>query len=245
MIKTAGYHISRYMLEKINYVIYEILRFYNDLRETDDLEYLKELFPNRMIRENIRQCYDTLSIMEEYLTDEYYHELNQLEARTLFYLLNWYLESTEEDSFGIEVNEENIRTEDDAYIAKVINDVSTYLDFMFYDWDFLDRDLSSYLEMYFKVPEIVTDYFHVDLDDFIDLMPKDKKEQYLKCKEKGIYNLNNDAEEIESIIIKEVFSAIKRREENPGRLKLTSETQLSTDITDIISSTLKTYSVIA
>lgn len=245
MIKTAEYEVSKYILKKVNYVIYEILRFYNDLRETDDKGYLEELFPKHMIRENIQQCYETLNVMEEYLTDEYYHELDQVEARTLFYLLHWYLEATEDAEFNVEIDKEKVTTEDDMYIAKNINNVSSYLDFMFYDWDFLDEDLSNYLEIYFKIPEVVTDYFHVNLDEYIDLMPKDKREQYLKCKEKGTYNLNNDTEGIESIIIKEVFSAIKRREEDPKRLKSTSETQLSTDITDIISSNLKNYNIIA
>ena len=245
MIKTADYETSKYILKKVNEVIYEILRFYNDLRETDDKGYLEELFPSHMIRENIQLCYETLDIMKEHLTDEYYHELNQLEARTLFYLLNWYLEVTEEDEFNVEIDKDKIKTESDIYISKNINNVNSYLDFMFYDWDFLDEDLSNYLEIYFKVPEIVTDFFHVDLDEYIDLMPKDKKEEYLRCKSKGTYNLNNDAERIESVIIKEIFSAIKRREEDPIRLKLTSETQLSTDITDIISSNLNNYNIIA
>lgn len=239
MIKTTEYDVFNYILKKVNGVIYDILRFYNDLRETDDKGYVEELLPNHMIRENIQACYETLNVLEEYMIDEYYHELNQVEVRTLFYLLNWYLESIKEDEFGVKFDKNKVTRSDDSYIVKNINNISSYLDFMFYDCGFLDRFLSNYLKMYFKIPEIVTYYFHADLDEYIDLMPKDKIQQYLKCKSKGTYNLNNDTERIESIVIKEIFSAIKRREEDAKRLKSTSGTQLSTDITDIIYSNLK------
>ncbi len=79
-------------------------------------------------------------------------------------LLEWWLDATDID-MNIEVLENEIRTSDDEYLAKYINDIEEYKSFMFEDWDFLD--VPELIKCYRQNPYLCTDFFHVDLDDYV------------------------------------------------------------------------------
>jgi hypothetical protein len=138
------------------------------------------------------------------------------------------------------VKEEEIKTDDDNIIAENINDIDFYKGLLFDDWDFLEDNLSMALEYYKIYGPAYEEYQGINIEEYIELLPDDKKEEYYMIKEKFTVSKREEKQEseLESLIVRQIYQAIKLREMDPVRLKATSETELSNDIRDIIKEKL-------
>lgn len=245
MIRADG-DISECILEKVNHNIYLILELFTESCKGLDYEtFLVEIFPKHFVRKNMHRCIEIIDELTEYSRDLYLHELTPVQEYALFYLFEWWLEVTDVE-FDEVVSEKEIKTDDDEYIAMYINDIEKYKGFMFYDWDFLDEFLSEYIEAYKSYGPLANQLLHIDLDDYIDLMPDDKKKEYNTAREKyRLYNKEQDQDfKNEQLIIKQIYNALKAREKYPKRLQETSETELSDDIADIVRENLQENGII-
>ena len=122
-----------------------------------------------------------------------------------------------------EILKEEIITEDDKYIASYINDIEEYKSFMFEDHDFLN--VPEICKLYLNNPSIVKKILHIDIKEYMDLMPSDIKSQM------EIHKYREDTSfDEEEMIIKSIDTIIKLLEINPILLKKTSETELSDHI---------------
>lgn len=231
--------VSKNVLKKVNRNIYCILELFMECCKSLDYEtFIEEIFPNHYSRKNLDKCISIVKELDEYTRDLYTHNLNPLQEYALFYLLEWWLDVTEYELDEV-VDEKEIKTEDDRYIAKNINNIEEYKSFLFYDWDFLEESLSSNIEFYKIYGPVFEERFHINLEDYIDLMPDDKKQEYYKAKKRfKMKNIENKEMEYELLIVKQIYNSIKLRENDPVRLKNTTETQLSDDIRDIIRAKL-------
>lgn len=236
MIK-VHYNISNSIERKINKNINKIIELFIDSCEGLDYDtFLQEIFPGFYLRTNRDKCINVIYELKGFTTDEYEHILSDLSSiyeYALYYLIVWWLEVTDEDYMEEFINKDEIKTQDDEYFAKYINDINEYKSFLFEDWDFLD--IPYYLKVYKKNPAIIEDFLHINLEDYLELMPDDIKATYLRSKRKQEKQLQNE----ESVIIKSIYNAIKMRENDPYRLMDTSETQLSDDINHIVSEKLR------
>lgn len=148
--------------------------------------------------------------------------------------MEWWLDVTECE-FDEVVNEKEIITEDNRYIAENINNIEQYKAFLFYDWDFLEEGLSNRIESYKTYGPAIEKVFDINLEEYIDLMPDDKKQEYYEVKSRFEANgIENKELDYELLIIKQIYNALKLRENDPIRLRNTAETQLSDDIRDIV-----------
>jgi hypothetical protein len=245
MINVDG-EVSEAILEKVNENIYFILELFTESCKGLDFEtFLVEIFPEHYLRKNIGRCIEIVQELTEYTKDVYIHELTHIQEYALFYLLEWWLEASECD-FDQTVTEKEIITGDDRYIAENINDIEKYKSFMFYDWDFLDEFLSSNIEAYKSYGAIFTKLYNINLDDYVELMPDDKKKEYFNAKSKFelCRNEENQDFENEQVIVKQIYNALKAREKNPRRLQETLETELSDDIADIVRENLNVKNII-
>lgn len=235
--------VSENILGKINKNIYLIIELFNESCEGLDYEtFLVEIFPEFLCRKNQEKCIEVLKELEEYTRDHYYHNLKPIQEYALFNILGWWLEVTDCD-FEETIDENDIKSLDDRYIAKNINNIEAYKGFMFEDWDFLDDSLSDYIELCKKNPEFVQKFFHIDLEEYIELMPDDIKEEYFNAKSKSKIGLKKE-DNIEELIVKLIYNATKYKENDPRRLMNTSETQLSDDVTAIIKEKLHDNGII-
>ncbi|OOM05684.1 hypothetical protein [Clostridium saccharobutylicum] len=240
---SIDYEISENILRKVNKNIYLIIELFN--KSCKDLDYetfLVEIFPEFLCRKNKEKCIEVLKELEEYTRDDYYHNLKPIQEYALFNLLGWWLEVTDCD-FEETIEENDIKSLDDRYIAKNINNIEAYKGFMFEDWDFLDDSLSDYIELCKKNPEFVQKFFHIDLEEYLELMPDDIKEEYFNAKNKSKISLKKE-DNIEELIVKLIYNATKYKENDPRRLMNTSETQLSDDVTAIIKEKLHDNGII-
>lgn len=242
MINIA-YEVSENILRKINKNIYLIIELFNESCEGLDYEtFLVEIFPEFLCRKNQEKCIEILKELEEYTRDNYYHNLKPIQEYALFHLLGWWLEVTNCD-FEETIDENDIKSLDDRYIAKNINNIEAYKGFMFEDWDFLEDSLCDYIELCKKNPEFVQKFFHIDLEEYLELMPDDIKEEYFNAKNKSKISLKKE-NNIEELIVKLIYNATKYKENDPRRLMNTSETQLSDDVTAIIKEKLHDNGII-
>lgn len=240
---SIDYEVSKSILKKVNNNIYLIIELFNESCKGLDYEtFLVEIFPEFLCRKNKEKCLEILKELEEYTRDDYYHNLRPIQEYVLFHLLEWWLDVTECDFEEI-VDEKEIKSSDDRYIADNINDIESYKGFMFDDWDFLEDSLSEYIELCKKNPLFVEKFFHIDLDEYIELMPDDKKEEYLNAKNEIQITLKGGVK-VEELVVKLIYNATKSRENDPKRLSITSETELSDDIRDIVREKLHDEGII-
>ena len=230
---TINEKISKEILNKINRNIYLMIELFNESCKGLDYDtFLVEIFPEFLCRSNKERCLEVLKELEEYTRDRYLHNLKPIHEYALFHLIEWWLDVSEYE-FDEVVDEKNIKNQTDRYIAENINNIEVYKEFLFEDNDFLDDVLSLHIEMFKKSPLFVEEILHVDLDEYVELMPSDKKEEYINIKSKLDLS-KNSKRNVEDLIVKSIYNAIKKRENDPRRLIDTSETQLSDDIRDIV-----------
>ncbi|MBD7913947.1 hypothetical protein H9660_02185 [Clostridium sp. Sa3CUN1] len=244
MINVYG-EVSKSILNKVNENIYLILELFTESCKAMDFEtFLAEIFPKHYLRKNINRCIETVEELMEYTTDTYKHDLTPLQEYALFHLLEWWIDVSDFE-FDQAVGEKEIITDDDKYISDNINNVEEYKSFMFSDWDFLDEFLASYVEAYKSYGPMIKELYDNDLDDYVELLPDDKKKEYYMAKgrfellSKEDENFNN-----EQLVIKQIYNALKAREKYPKRLQDTSETELSDDIADIVRENLHSNNLI-
>lgn len=65
-------------------------------------------------------------------------------------------------------------------ILERIKDIYEYLEFCFEDYDFLQDSLDSIVSIYLMNSELVEYIFHIDLDEYIELMSADMRELYIE-----------------------------------------------------------------
>lgn len=235
MIK-ADRKISESILEKVNQNIYFLLEYFIEICKGANYEnILEEIFPDHLVRNNKERCLQVVDELNEYTKDTYLHTLNHIQEYALFYLIEWWIEVTECELDQI-VDEKEIETEEDRYIAQNINNIEYYKSFLFYDWDFLEEGLSAHLELYKLYGPAYEESQDIILEDYIEIMPDDKKQEYYEAKNKFKSNIEVDSRDVklENLIIRQIYNAIKSRENDPRRLHSTNETQLSDDIRDIV-----------
>lgn len=238
--------ISRSILEKVNQNIYFMIEFFIEACKGLDYEnILEEIFPSHYVRSNKERCIETIDELKEYTLDTYLHELKPIQEYALFYLIEWWSEVTSCE-LDQTVDKKEIQTEDDKYMLQNINNIDCYQSFLFYDWDFLEESISRDIENY-KLYGPSYEYLKgIELENYVDIMPDDIKEEYYNIKQKFESNNENNNKKIklEMLIVKQIYNAIKSRENDPRRLKSTSETQLSDDIRDIVREKLNDNNII-
>ncbi|AHN24414.1 hypothetical protein T479_16990 [Lysinibacillus varians] len=233
------YQISREVKQKVNKVIGEITTFFIQLCEdSDDFDvHMQYIFPSHLLREDFDKCKDIIYDINEYANDKHLHNLKPIYEYALYHLIQWYIDVTDdEDQIILDISSLNIKHEDDKYIIKNLNNLESYKEFLFSDWDFLD--LEDFLNIYFKAPEAIKP-FNINLHEYTDLMPKDIRLKFLQTVEKEDITLD-----IKDLIVRIIHTAIKQKENDPRRLKETTETQLSDDISYILQAALTTKGII-
>ena len=178
MIK-IDYNISASIEQKINININTILELFIESCKETDYFVLQEIFPAFYFRNNKKKCIDIIHTLEEFTIDDYEHiltDVSPIYEYALFNLFVWWLDVTDKGVLCEFVSEDEIKTQDDEYFAKYINDIKEYKSFMFEDLDFLD--ISAIFKIYIDNPILVKDFLNINLDDYLELMPSDIQEKY-------------------------------------------------------------------
>lgn len=226
---------------KINEVIYEIVNTFIEIFEDDDFVIIMpSIFPQNLVRKNFSSCKNAIYDLREYSKDKYLHYLTPFYEYALYHLIDWYIELNG-SSVEIIVDTSVLKKleskfPDDKYFINNLNNLEEYKEFLFEDWDFLY--IEDYIRIYFELPNHFNQY-GIDLSEYLDLIPKDIALDYLELEKKKV--TTSDRKEK---IVRIIYDSIVAKEKDLARLKSTSETQLSDDIADILSLSLKEEKII-
>ncbi|EQB85831.1 hypothetical protein J2Z44_004302 [Clostridium punense] len=245
MINT-DFKISNTLLEKVNRNIYLILELYIETCKGLDYEdILDEIFPFHFVRKNKEKCIEVIEELKEYTTDFYLHELNPVQQYALFHLIEWWLEVTEYEFEEI-IDEKELISEEDIYVAENINNIDNYKSILFSDWDFLEEGLAHDLEYYKIYGPAYEELRDINLEDYLELLPDDKKMEFFRTKNKyeTYLKLETNIPKHEQLVIKQLYNAIMLRQNDPRRLQSTTETELSDDVSDIAKEKLHENGII-
>lgn len=131
---------------------------------------------------------DFLKIININVIDSFNHEVKPLDEYVLYHIFLFLYEGSDDgfiltDTIEEYLTEQTIKKLDDHEIIELKNIETPYdlISICFEDVDFLD--VGEFFEWYKINPLILSDFFHVDLDYYIDLMPEDILLEYNKMKQ--------------------------------------------------------------
>lgn len=170
----------------IHHLLDEVVGFFMEIGSNLDYEHIyADVFPLHL-EENEESGLKTLKKIERNIRDGFNHDLSALEEYVLYKILIYVYEGSE-DGFRLDDLVDNNLVKE-GVLEKLLTDefdllksIQTPRDLMglcFEDLDFLDID--EIFELYKKNPEIVTDFLHIELDYYTELMPEDIYLEYKK-----------------------------------------------------------------
>ena len=220
--------VSKSLVQKVNQNVYLILElFLESCKDLDYESFLEDIFPSFYLMKNFERCKEIVFELNTIVLDEYERDhLNPIYEYALFMLLIWWQKVTWVD-FDMTVLSEEIITEDDKFLAEYINDIETYKDILFQDWDFLN--VHGYYELYKQNPELFSEIFNINLNEYLELMPSDIQEEFLHISENKStkYNTTISDNDLEEYITKSIYNAIRLLEQKPRTIQRIDEVELS------------------
>lgn len=237
--------INRY----VNNNLKAMIEVYRDYLYMDDgygiEEKLYDVFPREFLKQNsgkfidiIEEVYEIISsqVIRDYIKPKY--------EAVLYYIIHWWIEINqggEENYIPLELDEKLIEeiNSSDYYeseegikiILEMIEDIYEYLEFCFEDHDFLKDSVDSMVNAYLSCPQIIEEFLHVNLDEYVELMSADMRELYIEKRDEGEENNNiNLIKWSEEILIKDIYNSLKLLNEHVIEIKGKSEVEISNEI---------------
>jgi len=200
----------------------EVVDFFIEIGS--NLEYYEiyaDVFPLHL-QENEEYVLKILKKIQRYIKDNFNHDLSELENYVLHGIL-LYIEDATENSFELDsiikksLNQKSIFEKLAEDEIEVLHNISTPKDLTsisFEDHDFLD--VNEFIEVFKEKPELLTDFFYVDLDEYTELMPEDIYLKYEKLKKE---RKSRETESSSQVIPSEVISSKSFKENIENMLK--------------------------
>ncbi|MFI8685871.1 hypothetical protein [Rossellomorea sp. NPDC077527] len=196
MIKLYVDNSTEEFLLAVHKNINEFFDFYITIQEDYEADFRYEgIFPDFLFRTNKSKCNNVVKELHEFSMDRYIHTLSPLHEYALFHIIKYcedihndYEEDKEEgeDSLFKIIEEENFKDDDEysnengGYTIFNFHRFEFYYQNLFQDFDFLDVDF--YYDKFKSSPLFFCKNINVNLDDYIELMPFDIREEYLRIK---------------------------------------------------------------
>ncbi len=169
-------------------------------------EILDAIFPQYMLDNDIDKCVHIIRNLDNMAADKYEREnLAPIYEWTLYHVISWWMDVTDVGEL-FEIPRDKCINKDGVEMYDTLNNIDNYFDFLFSDWDFLNVD--KFYAIYKRNPQILKNFFHMDIDQYIELMPKDIQEEYntLKCLKADI---GGKEEKLELYIVKNIYNILQ------------------------------------
>lgn len=139
-------------------------------------EILSDIFPQYIIETNFEKCVMTEKALHNMVQDNYDRdELPSFYSLILYHTISWWI-GVANDILLDEIPRNLCINKQGMDMYDYLNNVNSYLDFMFQDLDSLH--LEEMYSLYKKNPKILEDFLHIDIEQYIELMPMDIQEEY-------------------------------------------------------------------
>lgn len=190
-------------------------------------EVLDCIFPQYLLEEDIEKCISTVKDLYTMTQDNYTRDyLSPFHEWTLYHIILWWIDVADDIDLDV-IPREYCICSDGTDMYNTLNDIERYLDFLFEDWDFLDVD--KIYEIYKKEPEMVENLLHIDISQYIELMPKDIREEYRKLSQTESKN-DKIEENQEQYIVRSIYTYLMLESDRALKYEDCEETDLSDSI---------------
>ncbi|NMH74960.1 hypothetical protein HF078_17935 [Bacillus sp. RO2] len=223
MIKVYVDNTTDEFLSAVNKNINEFLKFYVTTQEDNEVDIRYEgIFPDFLFRTNNSKCNDVVKELYEFSKDRYIHTLSPLHEYALFYILDYcediyndYEQDKEEGHDSLfKIIEENYEDEEEypnengGYTLFNFHTFEFYYQNLFQDFDFLDVD--HYFNKFKMSPAFFNNNINVNLDDYMELMPFDIRDEYLRIKRLSeIKNVNEQSKKSKNEYTESLVNSLK------------------------------------
>ncbi|MBG9657082.1 hypothetical protein [Cytobacillus firmus] len=153
-----------------------------------------------------------LKQLQREIMDDFPHNFSPLKEYVLFHIL-WYVHDGTEGTFLLtDTIQKSLKKIDidNLYVdeLKVLNSIETPRDLIgvcFEDLDFLD--VGKIFDIYKKNPQIVTDFLHIDLEYYQDLMPDDILSKFKEIQEYLQSNKKNAKQDTDNQAVTDIIDS--------------------------------------
>lgn len=242
MIKLSeGY--SREFIRIMNVIIDDVFSHFIEVGSNLDYEEIySTVFPAHKQDDQISGKHD-LKTLHRYIRDDFHHILTPLYEYVLYNVLYFVYEASDDgfnldDIISEQLTSDNIKKFNDEDTLKLLENTHTPYDvigIIFEDIDFLE--VGKIFEIYRHQPEVVTNFLHVDLDYYEELMPEDIRTEYQVIKNNiTVYQLDKieeyDATQFKKAVIKMV-QVLKHNIEHKKGYKLLNYSGVKSNEKDV------------
>lgn len=152
-------------------------------------EILDSIFPPYILQNNLDKCVSVVRELHDMTKDNYKREyLAPFYEWTLYCTILWWIDVADDIELD-EIPRSICIDKNGIDLYDSLNNVESYLDFLFQDWDFLYVD--EIYEIYKRNPKILEKYLHIDIEKYVELMPRDIQDEYRMLEERKNEKMEN------------------------------------------------------
>lgn len=188
-------------------------------------EVLQDIFPSYIIEADLDKCVravkDLLNITQDNFEREY---LPPFLEWTLYHTILWWIDVAD-DIVLDEIPREDCLNNYGRDLYDMLNNEENYFDFLFADWDFLY--VEKIYEIYKRDSRIIEKVFHIDMEQYLDLLPRDIQEEYRKIKN---HNTSKNIDKHEQLIVNNIWNFLQLEMLRAKKYENCNEVDLSDNI---------------
>lgn len=144
-------------------------------------EILADIFPRYILDTNMDRCISVVKELYNMTQDGYERDsLTAFYECTLYRTILWWIDVAENIELE-EIPRSICINKDGMDVYDYLNSIDNYLDFLFEDWDFLS--VEEIYAMYKKKPMVLEKFLNINIERYIELMPKDIQEEHKEQRE--------------------------------------------------------------
>lgn len=230
--------------EYVNSNLKEIICVLMDVIEDDPDFEIDFLFPRDYFMRKPEECKNTIYELHEMLSSPVIRDYVKPKYEYLLYnILIWWEERSDVgeeliiNPIDLELQEKLLK-EDKKGILDEIQDYQQYYYICFHDHDFLPQSLGNLVVLYLRNPAYGMFFGYDNLDEYVDLMECDLREQYLEVRKQ-----QNDKEkelDIGECIVTEILAVLRRFQKRIVQFEKKGEVEITADLHDAVAGVLNT-----
>lgn len=247
----------RFVNDNIIGIIDGVLDFVNARPD----ENLPSYFPRGYYSKNGHKCKDIIYVIRDILASGViYPNLKPLYSHVLYRMLEDWIEATVDlpemrryflpetlekrivEEYVAPYEEGSDEYNDGLFLIDELEDIEEYIEDCFEDDDFLEENIRTWVELAMSRGIDYTDFTYEEFDEYIEVMPVDVAEKYMKFREvqKDSTKLN-----VEDAIVLTIQDAMKKFSQRVTNHRDKKEVELTADLQEKIEDVLSVQNEVA
>lgn len=238
-ISSLGIKVTRYVNENLQ----EIIRVLMDIMSDDPDFEIDFLFPRDYFMRKPDECRNTIYELYELISSDVIRDYIKPKYNNLLYgILTWWEECADSEnsllinSVDSMLQKELVDAEQEGLLNR-IQDYQEYYYMCFPDHDFLPSSLGDLVVLYLRNPSYGKFFGYENLDEYVDLMDCDLREQYLEVRRRQRHKENRGCDVPENIVT-EILALLRRFQKRIVQFEKRGETEITADIHDALAGVL-------